>query len=431
MEVDIYRYSIHVTRLIQSLEYAYGIYTQTCLLHLNFLGRRNSPNWLLMMSCTLYCVISSLLVALTSCAPASLPSNRLSAVDTSIHIPYDNTQTLDANIRSLLRTPGSAFLKLPDTTINEDLVIRMERKGHGKKVISGLSKTVIVGQIHLLLWSDSIELSRIDFIRTKPYGNSSAIVSFGDVTGCLARNISFQDESSMINQSGYFVGFYKGFNNRLINCRFTNKFSDGHVIVQSYSRWPAVHHDAHEILNSYFGPKASTGNGADACIRIGLSGGKLEDESSSVPFGFLIQGNTFDRYSSFYQLISIKASGCIIRDNKFLSCNGYVSIRNASNTTIENNLWSGNSIIGSRGVRIQGPGHIIRNNRFRDLESVAIWLMYGSGPFADTVSRSNKIASYPNVDDIVVEGNIIDNCGYAFRFSRKADVGQVSPPKTY
>lgn len=96
---------------------------------------------------------------------------------------------------------------------------------------------------------------------------------------------------------------------------------------------------------------------------IQLGWGKLK----AAPAGSLIQGNHFEDCASQVELVSIKVSDVFVRDNRFVRCRGAVNIRTGDRVLIQRNVFSGEDLPGTGGLRVAGCDHVIAGNIFSRL----------------------------------------------------------------
>ena len=150
-----------------------------------------------------------------------------------------------------------------------------------------------------------------------------------------------------------------GTKNRVDHCFFEGMNHKGVQVVFSFKNGMPGYHtfDYNHLKNRAKGK----GNGYET-IRIGYSG------YSHIEGKVTVEKNLFENCDGEAEIISIKTSSNIIRQNTFRNSIGTVTTRQCSGTVIENNYFLGNGKkrnVG--GVRVIGPRQIIRNNYFEGL----------------------------------------------------------------
>ncbi|MCB1996256.1 MAG: right-handed parallel beta-helix repeat-containing protein [Burkholderiaceae bacterium] len=164
--------------------------------------------------------------------------------------------------------------------------------------------------------------------------------------------------------------------------------------------------DEHRIDHNHFldRPPGADRNGYES-IRIGTS--KVADSDS----GTVVERNLFERTNGEIEAVSVKSGGNLIRDNTFLEVQGSITLRNGSGNTVSGNVFIGDGVPGTGGIRVMGAGHVITGNLLQGLSAAtggAITLNCGH---ADAATRA---AANDPVFDVRIEGNqVIDQAGPA------------------
>ena len=302
-----------------------------------------------------------------------------------------------------------------------------------KRILAKQSgKTTIEGRLFLRISGENISIEGLNFIRTKPYGSASGVVVFDNSKKCTIKECSFKEKESLIqtypNAFSYYVVFKEGSKNKVLRCRFTEKVSEGGIIVAHYLSKDTINGNHHVIDGNYFGLRQYTGRPSDFAIRIGASG-RWDAETAHIPAKFVIQNNEFYAYNAYYEIISVKCSDNSFINNTFNECNGYLSLRNTTNNIIEGNKFFGNKKLGTRGVRIQGSGHKVVNNYFSNLSEFAIWIWGGTKKMNKNPSEKNPMPNYINTFDISIENNSIINCQVAIEYFFSGKIKNLNIPK--
>jgi hypothetical protein len=289
-----------------------------------------------------------------------------------------------------------------------------------------INDNTLRGQIYIGLKGNNTIVRNFNFERTKLYGKATGIIGIGAGENNTVQNCVFSEKytKSDFGSYSYFISLTEGKNNRIVNNRFINKTITGAVIVLNKADSISMHHT---IQGNYFGPRSYTDNPSDCAIRIGGSG-KRELESSYFDGQVQITNNFFDHYNAYYETISCKLGGTTIAQNVFLGCNGYISIRNAKNCRILNNIIDGELLPGTRGIRAGGPGHIIRGNYLKNLTGHSIWLWHGNGDLTRNPTKGYTAPTYLRSRDIEISRNTIDGCSAFITYTKIDAKGIVLPP---
>lgn len=176
---------------------------------------------------------------------------------------------------------------------------------------------------------------------------------------------------------------YNTFQNKNAMGRFLAIRGEGHQIATDLH----IHHN-------YFKDAVSQGgkNGAEA-FQFGLSGFSLSTSNSVVEF------NLFERCAGENELISVKASGVILRNNTIRNCPAQFTLRHGNKSQIYNNYF-----FNTPGLRIFGDDHQVYGNYFENC-SAAIMVGNGDGEVADGA----KLTSHDRPDRILITHNIMVN----------------------
>ena len=146
-----------------------------------------------------------------------------------------------------------------------------------------------------------------------------------------------------------------GRHNRVDHCSLTGKLNLGVtlIVILNDTRCLENHH---RIDHNYFGPRPVYGSNGAETMRVGTS---QQAYSSS---NTVIEDNLFERCSGEVEVISIKSSDNIIRNNVLLECEGVVALRHGDRNTVNGNLFIGNGLRNTGGIRVVNAGHQIYDN---------------------------------------------------------------------
>ena len=211
----------------------------------------------------------------------------------------------------------------------------------------------------------------------------------------------------------------QGINNTVTNCRFSEKTAKypyegsnaGQQLLQSRVS-PDSHHN--NILNNVFYDyhyedldQTERGNGYET-IQIRDGEDKQGDGHNTV------EGNYFYGMNVEVEVISIKSRYNLIQNNAFESNEGSVTLRDGDFNTVFGNVFMGNNVEDSYGIRIFNKHHIIKDNWMSRLKDGGLRI-YAGGP--DHVAAEN----------VTMESNTMEDCFEAVQLGHSYNESPVEP----
>lgn len=162
------------------------------------------------------------------------------------------------------------------------------------------------------------------------------------------------------------------------------------------------------LLNNRFSdrPKIDDQNGYEI-IQIGWSGEK------AAATGSLIAGNTFENCDGENEIVSLKASDIVVRDNRFNGCQGVLSLRSANRVLVENNVFDGKGKANTGGITAEGADHVLAGNTFRHLvkqRSYYFWTIAMAAGSAENYGDNDDVAGYGRPKNILISKNRFEHC---------------------
>jgi len=162
------------------------------------------------------------------------------------------------------------------------------------------------------------------------------------------------------------------------------------------------------VLDNHFidRPYLDNQNGYEV-IQIGWSG------TRAAATGSLIQGNLFERCDGENELITLKASDIVVRDNRFIASQGVLCLRTARRVLVQDNLFDGQGRENTGGVRLQGDGHVLIGNTLRDLKKPKDYYAWPISLMAadlETYGETDQLGGYGRSRDILIIGNRFERC---------------------
>ena len=233
-------------------------------------------------------------------------------------------------------------------TRNRPIVLRAQTPG--KVLLLGTSRLRFGGEYLTardLLWRDSAAKDDVVSFRY----DSKTLASHCVLLQCAILG-------DVPDKERKFVSLY-GERNSVFRCRFEGKKSKGTLLVV----W--LGEDAppsgHVIAKNFFGPRERLGKNGGEIIRVGDSDTSLQDASADV------MNNYFFGCSGEAEIISNKSCDNRYKLNTFVGCGGALTLRHGNRCHVTHNLFLGDGVQGTGGVRVIGEGHLIGGNLFHEL----------------------------------------------------------------
>ncbi|REG89072.1 polysaccharide lyase 6 family protein [Winogradskyella sediminis] len=191
-----------------------------------------------------------------------------------------------------------------------------------------------------------------------------------------------------------------GKNNRVDHNNFTGKTSAGTTLVVWLKGEEHIENN-HQIDHNYFGHRPDLGENGGETIRIGTSANSMKSSKT------IVESNTFKNCDGEIEIISNKSADNIFRNNLFIESKGTLTLRHGNNALVEGNIFLGNNVSQTGGIRIINEGHIIRNNLLIGLKGNGY-----RGPIVIMNGVPNSpLNRYNQVKNVNIQNNTIINCG--------------------
>lgn len=236
-----------------------------------------------------------------------------------------------------------------------DKPITLTAQTKGKVIITGSSNLRISGEylvVSGLVFKDGQSPSgEVIAFRT----GSKALANHSRVTETVIDNFNKAERFD----ADYWVALY-GKNNRFDHNHLVNKKNRGVTLAVRLDS-EASRDNHHRIDHNYFGPRPNLGSNGGETLRVGTSHYSLSNSST------IIENNVFDRCDGEVEIISIKSGANIIRNNLIFESKGAVVLRHGNKNIVEGNVFLGNGVDHTGGIRVINEGQIIRNNYFEGL----------------------------------------------------------------
>lgn len=173
----------------------------------------------------------------------------------------------------------------------------------------------------------------------------------------------------------------------------------------------------HQIDHNYFGPRPILGSNGGETLRIGTSQYSLTDSFT------LIENNYFDRRDGEVEIISSKSGNNIFRGNVFFESRGTLTLRHGNDNLIENNVFLGNGVDHTGGIRVINKRQTVRNNYLSNLKGHR----FGGALVVMNGVPNSPINRYHQVEDSVIANNTIIESDH-IELAAGADTERSAPP---
>jgi poly(beta-D-mannuronate) lyase len=270
-----------------------------------------------------------------------------------------------------------------------DQPITLRAQDAGKVIISGQSNLRIAGE-HLLVSG---------LVFKDGYTPTQSVISFRRAKGDYAYHSRMTQlvidnfNNPERTETDYWVAMY-GKHNRFDHNHLEGKRNKGVTMaVRLNSEESQQNH--HRIDHNYFGPRPILGSNGGETLRVGTSHFS-QSESFTV-----VENNYFDRCDGELEIISNKSAGNIYRGNVFFESRGTLTMRHGSNTLVEGNVFFGNGVDHTGGIRVINGEQTIRNNY---MEGLAGYRFGGALVVMNGVPNS-PINRYHQVKNALIENN--------------------------
>jgi len=290
--------------------------------------------------------------------------------------------------------------------------ITLRAQTPGRVVISGTSNLRLAGE-HLvvsgLVFRDGASPTRsvIAFRRTR-----GALANHSRLTQTVVENFSKRERTA----EDQWIVLY-GKNNRVDHSYFAGKTNKGPTLIVRLDE-EGSRENNHVIEHNFFGRRPSIGGNGGETLRIGVS------DYSRTRSNTRVERNFFEHCDGEVEIISIKAEGNLVARNVFYESRGAVVFRHGGNNEISRNVFFGNGVSDTGGVRVINDRQTVKENYFEDLRGEkflsALTIMNGV--------PNSPINRYHQVTDAVVANNSwlgFDAIGLAVG----SDEERSAPPK--
>ncbi|NMP32596.1 alginate lyase [Thalassotalea sp. M1531] len=313
----------------------------------------------------------------------------------------DSEQAFNETVKKLV---AGDTIKLANGTY-QDFEILFIGKGTKEKPITLTAETkgkvVLSGQSNLRLAGEYLVAS--GFVFKNGYTPSSAVIEFrrnkkqlafhSRVSEMVIDNYNNPDK----RESDYWVAMY-GQYNRFDHNHLVGKRNKGVTLaVRLNTEQSQQNH--HKIDHNYFGYRPTFGSNGGETLRIGTSHYSLSNSYT------LVENNYFEHTNGEVEIVSVKSGSNTLRGNVFYEARGTLTMRHGNGNIIEENIFIGNGVEHTGGIRVINKDQVIRNNYLEGLTGYR----FGSGFTVMNGVPNSPINRYHQVENAKIENNSFIN----------------------
>ena len=216
-------------------------------------------------------------------------------------------------------------------------------------------------------------------------------------------------------ETDFWVMMY-GRHNRFDHSYLAGK-ANGGVTMAVRLDAPESRQNAHRIDHNYFGHRPILGGNGGETLRIGTSHHSLSES------GTLVENNVFERCNGEVEIISSKSGGNVFRGNLFLESRGTLTLRHGNGNVVEGNVFLGNGVPHTGGIRIINKRQTVRGNYLFGLTG----RRFGGALVVMNGVPNSPLNRYHQVEDALIEHNTIIDAHH-IELAAGADAERSAPP---
>ncbi len=278
---------------------------------------------------------------------------------------------------------------------------------------------IISGQSNLRIAGEYLVVSGLVF--KNGYTPTDSVISFrksktelanhSRVTAVVIDNFSNPERF----ETDYWISMY-GKHNRFDHNHLEGKRNKG-VTMAVRLNAEASQENYHRIDHNYFGSRPVLGSNGGETLRIGTSHYSLSNSYT------VVENNYFDRCDGEVEIISVKSGSNHISGNLFYESRGTLTLRHGNDNLVENNIFLGNGVEHTGGIRVINKRQTIRNNYLEGLTGYR----FGGGLVVMNGVPNSSINRYHQVDGAVIENNSLINVEH-IQFAAGSDAERSAVP---
>ena len=180
----------------------------------------------------------------------------------------------------------------------------------------------------------------------------------------------------------------------------------------------ASQRNEHRIDHNYFGRRPTLGSNGGETLRVGTS------KYSLVESRTVVEKNIFERCNGEVEIISSKSGGNVFRGNLFLESRGTLTLRHGNGSLVEGNVFLGNGVDHTGGIRIINARQTVRGNYLFGLTG----RRFGGALVVMNGVPNSPINRYHRVEDAVIENNTVID-GHHIELAAGSDAERSATPR--
>ena len=274
-------------------------------------------------------------------------------------------------------------------TADQPITLTAEEKG----------KVIISGRSNLRMAGEYLVVSGLVF--RNGHTPTSEVISFRRNKDDLAHHSRITEvvidefNNPERTETDFWVIMY-GRHNRFDHNHLSGKSNKG-VTMAVRLNTEQSRENHHRIDHNYFGRRPVLGSNGGETLRIGTSHYSLENSFTTV------EDNYFERCDGEVEIISNKSGSNVYRGNVFFESRGTLTLRHGNDTLVEDNIFIGNGVDHTGGIRVINKRQTVRNNYLQGLRGYR----FGSALTVMNGVPDSPINRYHQVENSLIENNTI------------------------
>lgn len=304
-----------------------------------------------------------------------------------------------------------------------DFQITLTGEGTAEKPITIRAETpgqvILSGQSNLRLSGQHLIVSGLYF--KDGYSPTRSVISFNTGKQRFAYHSRVtQTTIENYNENEKFGSVYwvelNGQHNRFDHNALVGKKTSG-VTMAVRLNHPMSQENYHQIDHNYFGYRQTLGSNGGETLRIGTSHYSLTDSFTTVSH------NYFDQTNGEVEIISVKSGNNILKHNTFYASRGTLTLRHGNGNEVSENVFFGNGVEHTGGIRVINADQTITNNYLEGLKGYR----FGSGFTVMNGVPNSKINRYHQVKNANISNNTFINVDH-LHFGAGSDAERSARP---
>jgi poly(beta-D-mannuronate) lyase len=216
-------------------------------------------------------------------------------------------------------------------------------------------------------------------------------------------------------ETDFWVMLY-GRHNRFDHNHLEGKSNQGVTLAVRLDE-PESRENHHRIDHNYFGARPVLGSNGGETLRIGTSHYSLSDSLT------VVEDNWFEHCDGEVEIVSSKSGGNVFRGNVFFESRGTLTLRHGHGNVVENNVFLGNRVPHTGGIRVINERQVVRNNYLYGLTGHR----FGGALVVMNGVPDSPLNRYNQVRDSVIERNSIIDSNH-IELAAGSDEERTAPP---